>query len=250
MSSGPLWQQTAAGRVLHRFEPAVLGLALLVIPVVLIEEASDREPWATIALVGNWIIWAGFAAELLFILLVAPRRLAALRAHWLDVAIVVVTVPFLPSLLAALRLLRLARFIRLIRVARLALFGGRALMAARVLTTRQGFRYVALATVLLVVVAGFAASVADAEKFPSVWLGMWWAITTVTTVGYGDVVPSSVAGRILASALMLVGIGFLSMLTATIASTFVSSAAAPAELVETLRRIDERLGRIEAKLGR
>ena len=61
----------------------------------------------------------------------------------------------------------------------------RAFAAARVPATRQGFRYVALATVLLVVVSGFAVSVADAEKFPNVWRGMWWAITTVTTVGYG-----------------------------------------------------------------
>ena len=68
----------------------------------------------------------------------------------------------------------------------------------RILTSRQGFRYVALVTGLVVVVAGSAVSVADSEEFPSVGLGIWWAITTVTTVGYGDVVPQTVGGRVVA----------------------------------------------------
>jgi hypothetical protein len=119
----PFWSQTASGRVVHNLEPVMLVLALLSVPVLLIEEASDREPWTTIAEVGNWIIWVGFAAELAFVLIVAPRKLAALRAHWLDVAIVVLTAPFLPALLGALRLFRLLPFLRLLRVARLALFG-------------------------------------------------------------------------------------------------------------------------------
>jgi voltage-gated potassium channel len=161
--------------------------------------------------VGNRVIWLGFAAELAFVLTVASRKRAALRAHWLDVAIVVLTVPFLPSLLA---FLRLARLLRLLRILRLAMLGSRALAAARVLTSRQGFRYVALATALLVIVAGAAISAADAKEFPNIGLGIWWAITTVTTVGYGDVVPHTVGGRIIAGGLMLVGIGFVATLTA------------------------------------
>jgi voltage-gated potassium channel len=87
------------------------------------------------------------------------------------------------------------------------------------LTSRQGFRYVALATILLVILAGVSVSIADREEFSSPWLGMWWAVTTVTTVGYGDVYPTTVLGRIIASALMVIGIGFLSLLTAAVAST-------------------------------
>jgi len=63
------------------------------------------------------------------------------------------------------------------------MLGGRAVRSERLLTTREGFRYVALVTVLLVVVAGAAVSVADSREFPSVWLGIWWAVTTVTTWG-------------------------------------------------------------------
>jgi voltage-gated potassium channel len=208
-----MWRQEANRRARHPFEPAMLALALLVIPVVLLEEARAPAPWSTIAAAGNWIIWAGFAAELALILAVARNKPGALRAHLLDVAIVVVTIPLAPALLASLRLGRLLRLLRL------AALGSRAIAAERILTTRRGFRYVALLTVLLVVLAGVAASVADAEDISSPWTGVWWAITTV---GYGDIVPHTAIGRILAAVLMLVGIGFVSMLTAVIASSFVA----------------------------
>jgi voltage-gated potassium channel len=247
------WRQLPNGRVTHSLEWAIIVLALLVIPVVLIEESDLSGAWDVAAIAGNWVIWLGFAAELAFVLTVASRKRAALRAHWLDVAIVVLTVPFLPSLLA---FLRLARLLRLLRLLRLAMLASRALAAARVIFSPQGFRYVALAVGLLVIVAGSAISVADAEEFPNVGLGIWWAITTVTTVGYGDVVPHTLGGRVIAGALMLVGIGFLSILTATIASSFVSHDVAEEERAVTeaglvdvlaaLRRIEERLEQLEA----
>jgi voltage-gated potassium channel len=244
------WRQLDNGRVTHSLEWVIVVLALLVVPVILIEESHPSEAMRTVATTGNWIIWLGFAAELTFVLSVAPRRKAALRAHWLDVAIVFLTAPFLPALLSALRATRALRLLRLLRLAALAT---RALSSMRVLTSRQGFRYVALATVLLVLVAGFAISVADREKFGSPWIGMWWAVTTVTTVGYGDYFPVTVPGRIIASILMVTGIGFLSLLTAAIASSFVShdaveEASDVAEVLATLHRIEERLDRLEATL--
>jgi hypothetical protein len=79
--------------VVHRFEPLILVLALLVLPVVLIEASDAGEHWKLAATVANWLIWVGFTLEVLFVAAVAPRRRAALRAHLLDVVIVVVTVP-------------------------------------------------------------------------------------------------------------------------------------------------------------
>jgi voltage-gated potassium channel len=242
-----MWGQEANGRVRHPFEPAMLALALLVIPVVLLEEARAPAPWSAIATAGNWVIWAGFAAELALILAVARNKPAALRAHLLDVAIVVLTIPFAPALLASLRLARLLRPLRLLRLATL---GSRAIAAERILTTRRGFRYVALLTVLLVVLAGVAASVADAEDISSPWTGVWWAITTVTTVGYGDIVPHTAIGRILAAVLMLVGIGFVSMLTAVIASSFVAHDSGQQsdseQILAELQKINRRLDQLEA----
>lgn len=62
----------------------------------------------------------------------------------------------------------------------------------------------------------------EPEKFTSVWLGMWWALETVTTVGYGDIVPSTSAGKGVASLLLLGGLAFLSVVTALITSGFIS----------------------------
>jgi voltage-gated potassium channel len=226
----------------------MLVLALLVIPVVLVEESSAPPGLKVAAAAVNWLIWIEFLTELLFVLWVAPRKLAALRAHWLEVAIVVVTPPFVPRALASLRL---ARLVRLLRLARLGMLGGRALRAEHVIASRSGFRYLALMTAFLVALAGAVISLVDSAAVPNVCTGMWWAIVTVTTVGYGDVYPKTVAGRIVGSLLMIVGIGFISLLTATIASSFVAADKEAEEdrmreLVDALRRIEERLERLDA----
>jgi voltage-gated potassium channel len=80
---------------------------------------------------------------------------------------------------------------------------------------------IALITLFIVVIAGSAQATFDSNEFPSVWDGVWWAVVTVTTVGYGDLYPAHVVGRLIAIVLMLIGIGFLSVLTATVASYFV-----------------------------
>jgi voltage-gated potassium channel len=243
-----VWRQEPDGRITHQLEPLMLALALLVIPVVLVEESHAPPGAKDAAAAVNWIIWVGFLAELVFVVAVAPRKFAALRAHWLEVAIVVVTPPFFPR---ALHSLRLARLVRLLRLARLGLLGGRAIRAEHALTSRRGFRYLALLTAFLVAIAGGVISIVDSKDIPNVGTGMWWAIVTVTTVGYGDVYPKSVAGRIVGSLLMLVGIGFISLLTATIASSFVASDGAEDaridQLLEAVQRLEARLDQLTAR---
>jgi voltage-gated potassium channel len=123
--------------------------------------------------------------------------------------------------------------------------------------TRPRGAAVVIATVstAITVGAGFLMTVADRNSFPSIGSGLWWAVQTVTTVGYGDHVPTTVAGRLVAALVMLVGIGFLTVITAAITSTFVSrsrreqtpsDAANPT--AEQLRQIAGRLERIEAAL--
>jgi voltage-gated potassium channel len=237
-----MWQQQLDGRVSHPFEPVLLALTLLVIPVVLVEESSAPHGVKVAAYIANWVIWLGFLAELVFVLVVAERKRAALRAYWLEVLLVIATPPFYSRLLSSARLLRLTR---LMRLARLGLLGGIAIRLERKIMSRQGFRYLALATAFLVVVAGAVISVVDSTDIPDVGTGIWWAIVTVTTVGYGDVVPHNASGRVVGAMLMLLGIGFISLLTATIASTFVASDEEQDqrldELIETVRRIEQRI---------
>jgi voltage-gated potassium channel Kch len=88
-------------------------------------------------------------------------------------------------------------------------------------SVRLAARAIVVATLLVVVGGGILMRIADHKEYPSVFVGMWWAIQTVTTVGYGDVTPKAVAGRIVASFVMLEGIAFLAIITAAITSTFV-----------------------------
>ena len=112
-------------------------------------------------------------------------------------------------------------------------------------------------TLVVVVAAGALMRLLDGEEYPSIGLGVWWALQTVTTVGYGDDVPTSFAGQLVAVLVMLLGIGFLTVITAAITSTFVSRSRreqAPSDaetaMAEQFRQLDSRLERIEAALRR
>jgi voltage-gated potassium channel len=239
------YREEPSGRIRHRAEPLILVLALLVIPAIVLEETSS-DALKAVAFVLNVVIWVGFAAELAFVLAVASNRLRTLRAHWLDALIVVVSVPVTPAFLQSARALRL---LRLLRFVRLGLLAARAYSVARTLFSPSGLRYVVVLVLLFVVVAGSAVALVDSEDVGSIWDGMWWALATVTTVGYGDVVPKSAAGRIVAAVVMLVGIGFFALLTAAVAATFVKQDERPEEVREELRQMKAQLERIERALN-
>jgi voltage-gated potassium channel len=228
-----LWSQEESGRVHTPFEPLVLAATLALIPVLIIESDATSSGWQLFAEIANWLIWAVFLTELVTVLVVAQRKKAALRAHWLDVAIVVLTVPLLGQ---ALSWLRLARFIRL---ARFGVIVSRALQAEKRLTAGDSLRIAALLTTTAIVIAGAAESTVSSGDFASVWDGVWWATVTVTTVGYGDLTPTTVQGRLIGMVLMFVGIGFLSLLTASVASRFVNQESGDdhREVMEVLRQL-------------
>lgn len=93
-----------------------------------------------------------------------------------------------------------------------------------VLRPRYAAGLIASIWLIAVVIFGVIEHLVDEKTFPTVWLGMWWALQTVTTVGYGDVVPESSVGRLIASAVLLGGLALLSVVTATITSAFVARA--------------------------
>jgi voltage-gated potassium channel len=96
------------------------------------------------------------------------------------------------------------------------------------------------ATALVVVGAGILISVIDSAEYPNLGIGMWWALQTVTTVGYGDVTPSHVAGRLVAAVVMLQGIAFIAIVTAVITSTFVARATREAEVARLKDELSDR----------
>ena len=127
-------------------------------------------------------------------------------------------------------------------------------LTSKQMTARRAGMLIATVTVMVTIVSGVLMWALDHEEFPNIWLGLWWAVQTVTTVGYGDVTPENVQGRVLASLVMLTGIGFLTVVTASITAVFVESARrrfyADTERAEQKRHIEimERLERIESRL--
>jgi voltage-gated potassium channel len=126
-------------------------------------------------------------------------------------------------------------------------------------SVRGAVRVIVALTVLVVALGGVLMRVLDGEEFPNVWLGVWWALQTVTTVGYGDVTPKEPAGRIVATFVMLEGIALLSIVTAAITSIFVARAQREGSVVPgdsptdgaleaRFDDLDRRLDRIEAAL--
>jgi voltage-gated potassium channel len=128
------------------------------------------------------------------------------------------------------------------------------LLARKPLTARRAAQIIASVTVSITIISGAVMHFTDEKTYPTVGDGLWWAIQTVTTVGYGDLVPSSTAGRLVAALVMVLGIGFLTVITAAITSTFIESAKRRLQGTETdalsakLDQIGERLEAIEAGL--
>src|SRR5215472_1830471 len=122
-------------------------------------------------------------------------------------------------------------------------------------TVRAAAGVIVTATVIIVVLGGVMMRVFDHTEYPTIWVGMWWVLQTVTTVGYGDYTPKSAIGRILTSFVMLYGIAFLAIVTAAITSVFVARAEQErmtgAETVAGKAAVsaEERFDRIDAQLA-
>jgi voltage-gated potassium channel len=95
--------------------------------------------------------------------------------------------------------------------------------SGKAVASRRVFGYLAVATAMVGIGAGILVTMIDHKDFPTVGDGIWWAIVTLGTVGYGDIVPHSAWGRVVGSAVIVVGVTFISFLTATVTSMFVSA---------------------------
>lgn len=175
------------------------------VPIV----APDAPPAAQRAcLVTEWVVWSAFACDYLVRLILSPARKAFVRTHWMD--LVAVLLPMIQPL----RLLRL--------VSTLLLVGRRARMAPQIRLTT----YVAGAVVGLLMFGSLAVLSVEREapggNIKNLGDALWWSVTTMTTVGYGDHSPTTGLGRLLAVGLMLSGIALLGVVTANIAAWFIS----------------------------
>jgi len=118
------------------------------------------------------------------------------------------------------------------------------------LTARRAGLVIAAITLGVSLAAGILMRSVDHDDFPTIGAGLWWAVQTVTTVGYGDKVPTSTEGRLVAAVVMVTGLGFLSVVTASISALFVEATRRRRSSRDdaSLEHIAARLDQIERRL--
>ena len=240
--------QSRFERIERATDLPIAVLALLIVPALILEEYAQSAGVRTVASALNWIVWLVFCAEYLGKLAFAPSRRDYIRRAWFDLLIIVLSPPFLvPTALQSARAVRAVRILRLLRFVRATAVAAIGLKEAAEAFKHRRFHYVALTTFVVVSLGAigiFAVERGENKAIATIGDAFWWAIVTTTTVGYGDVSPVTTEGRLIAVALMVIGIGFIGVLTATITSLFLD----PVKGTEQANQIEERLARIEEKL--
>jgi voltage-gated potassium channel len=202
--------ETRGNRVAGWFQGPLIVAALLAIPVIVVQESGLGGFWSPLTAVLDWAIWGVFAAYLVVMLAVVPNRRRWLLDNPLDVLIVVLTPPFLPTAMKIARVLPIVRLVWLLMLAN----------RMRGLFSLEGLRYAALIVFTVVVGGGVVFVAVEPGQQLSTWDGLWWATETVTTVAYGDIYPTTVLGRVVATVVMTTGIGFVALLTGALAQRF------------------------------
>jgi voltage-gated potassium channel len=215
--------------------------AILTLPAVVVDEVAVKQPWDALGKALNWGVWGVFALNLAVTIHRARSPWTAVRANPLLTAIVALTWPYLP---AGLQVGRVLGLLRLVSVAH----------HARRWFSLTGLRYAAVLLVVTVLGGGAVFTAVESEQHLSLASGVWWAIVTVTTVGYGDIVPHTEGGRAIAVFVMAVGIGTAALVVGAAAQRFVAGGAEEGaglddlqaelrELRAEVRALTERLGR-------
>jgi len=232
-------------RLQSTFDVATLVAAILTLPVI-VSLGLDTSASVDDALeILNWCLWGVFALELVTMLAVSRDRRHWLRSHPITPVVVLLTLPAFGGL-------DLFRLVRLLR-------GPVARRVAEGVTSTEGLRNVALLTLLTVALGGLL--FARIEPGIGIGDGLYWAVTTVTTTGYGDIVPTTSTGKSLAVLVMLMGAAFLAVLTGAIAQRFVGrwqpkGSAAPGSasgedvVLAKLDELGERIAQLERAVTR
>ena len=209
-------------KALRIYDFILVFLAVVSVGLIIAQERMDlTETEESFFGLADTTVWIIFVADYFTRFYFAADKKRYVKTHIIEL---IAILPF-DALFKGLRSFRLfrmfrsARALRALRLIRLVAYFGRAHQYASRFLRRHNFQYVLFFTVCTILIGTAAVRYFEQMGFHD---ALWWALVTATTVGYGDISPSTAGGRVVAIILMLVGIGFISTLTGTIASFFVS----------------------------
>ena len=205
-------------------------------------EITQRMPTDYIAFT-DWIVWSFFVLETVVTTSMVDDRLRHLRCNWMNLFIIAVGLPLLwpyTPMAAVLRSLRLLLVVGIIiRFSR----------TIREILARNKLGYSLVIVAMVIFIAGFIIDALE-PQIESPWEGMWWALVTITTVGYGDVVPTTPEGRAFGAVIIVLGVVVFSLVTANISAYLVGREVTEVEekVEEVKAQVHQRVGTVEKEL--
>ena len=211
------------------WELAFAGLAVVFVGLAFVP-ASPGSATEEAILAIEWLITGIFVAEFSTRLWAAESRPAYVRGHWID----------LVSCIPPTRWLRWFRILRLLRLVRAFAGVGRAITSLDRLANHKGLVWLLVAWLGVMLLCAVGLYVAEHGVNPAVESPLdafWWGLSTMTTVGYGDVFPTTGEGRLAAAVLMIFGIGLYSIITATVTSFLIGGDKDNVNVADQLERL-------------
>jgi voltage-gated potassium channel len=213
------------------YEIVMIALAVIVLIILFIEFTMNisEEQADTLARIDIGILLT-FAVDYFYRLIASKNKVTFFKNNIFDlVAIMPFDKAFRLARLARLtRLTRFSRLIRFSKLARVTALFGKTSGNIRAIYRTNGLQYMIAFTGFSIVLGALSIMTLE-SKISNFGDAMWWALVTATTVGYGDISPETSGGRIVASILMIVGIGLIGMITGSIATFFVGKLVGQSE---------------------